>query len=70
MLSTEGQIQDFKFPLGFKEAASSIQLSANTVKQNSRNGKMEQSYQNDTEKMFVQLSIFQNVGHVISNITP
>ncbi|XP_076789504.1 adhesion G protein-coupled receptor L2 isoform X25 [Arvicanthis niloticus] len=36
VLSTEGQVQDFKFPLGFK--GSSIQLSANTVKQNSRNG--------------------------------
>ncbi|XP_055470372.1 adhesion G protein-coupled receptor L2 isoform X8 [Psammomys obesus] len=38
VLSTEGQVQDFKFPLGFKGAGSSIQLSANTVKQNSRNG--------------------------------
>ncbi|EAX06332.1 latrophilin 2, isoform CRA_l [Homo sapiens] len=38
VLSTEGQIQDFKFPLGIKGAGSSIQLSANTVKQNSRNG--------------------------------
>ncbi|XP_037020067.2 adhesion G protein-coupled receptor L2 isoform X3 [Artibeus jamaicensis] len=38
VLSTEGQVQDFKFPLGIKGAGSSIQLSANTVKQNSRNG--------------------------------
>ncbi|XP_057401747.1 adhesion G protein-coupled receptor L2 isoform X2 [Balaenoptera acutorostrata] len=37
VLSTEGQVQDFKFPLGIKGAGSSIQLSANTVKQNSRN---------------------------------
>ncbi|XP_037682739.1 adhesion G protein-coupled receptor L2 isoform X16 [Choloepus didactylus] len=38
VLSTEGQVQDFKFPLGIKGSGSSIQLSANTVKQNSRNG--------------------------------
>ncbi|XP_029393500.1 adhesion G protein-coupled receptor L2 isoform X24 [Mus pahari] len=38
VLSTEGQVQDFKFPLGLKGLGSSIQLSANTVKQNSRNG--------------------------------
>uniref|UniRef100_A0A452TGG6 Adhesion G protein-coupled receptor L2 n=1 Tax=Ursus maritimus TaxID=29073 RepID=A0A452TGG6_URSMA len=38
VLSTEGQVQDFKFPLGIKGAGSSIQLSANTVKQNSRDG--------------------------------
>ncbi|XP_063137308.1 adhesion G protein-coupled receptor L2 isoform X15 [Rattus norvegicus] len=38
VLSTEGQVQDFTFHLGFKGAFSSIQLSANTVKQNSRNG--------------------------------
>ncbi|XP_051051162.1 adhesion G protein-coupled receptor L2 isoform X24 [Phodopus roborovskii] len=38
VLSTEGQVQDFKFPLGIKGAGSTIQLSANTVKQNSRNG--------------------------------
>ncbi|XP_036045289.1 adhesion G protein-coupled receptor L2 isoform X19 [Onychomys torridus] len=38
VLSTEGQVQDFKFPLSIKGAGSSIQLSANTVKQNSRNG--------------------------------
>lgn len=44
VLSTEGQVQDFKFPLGIKGAGSSIQLSANTVKQNSRNGKMKQRF--------------------------
>ncbi|GAB1288237.1 Adhesion G protein-coupled receptor L2 [Apodemus speciosus] len=38
VLSTEGQVQDFKFPLGFRGLSSSVQLSANTVKQNSRNG--------------------------------
>ncbi|KAL6032710.1 hypothetical protein STEG23_033251, partial [Scotinomys teguina] len=38
VLSTEGQVQDFKFPLGIKGSGGSIQLSANTVKQNSRNG--------------------------------
>lgn len=38
VLSTEGQVQDFTFHLGFKGAFSSVQLSANTVKQNSRNG--------------------------------
>lgn len=47
VLSTEGQVQDFKFPLGIKGAGSSIQLSANTVKQNSRNGKVEPSLKTD-----------------------
>ncbi|XP_036612923.1 adhesion G protein-coupled receptor L2 isoform X5 [Trichosurus vulpecula] len=37
VVSTEGQVQDLKFPQGNK-GSSSIQLSANTVKQNSRNG--------------------------------
>ncbi|KAL1772494.1 adhesion G protein-coupled receptor L2 isoform X2 [Sigmodon hispidus] len=39
IVSTEGQVQDLKFPVGNKgEHHGSIQLSANTVKQNSRNG--------------------------------
>ncbi|KAJ3599860.1 hypothetical protein NHX12_033814, partial [Muraenolepis orangiensis] len=37
VLSTDGQVQDFKFPQFSKEGIS-IQLSANTVKLNSRNG--------------------------------
>ncbi|XP_068095262.1 adhesion G protein-coupled receptor L2 isoform X9 [Hyperolius riggenbachi] len=37
VLSTEGQVQELKFPQGNKEG-NLIQLSANTVKQNSRNG--------------------------------
>ncbi|XP_039767853.1 adhesion G protein-coupled receptor L2 isoform X34 [Ornithorhynchus anatinus] len=37
VLSTEGQVQDLKFPQSSK-GGNSIQLSANTVKQNSRNG--------------------------------
>ncbi|KAM9130510.1 adhesion G protein-coupled receptor L2 isoform 8-T10 [Pangshura tecta] len=37
VLSTEGQVQDLKFPQG-SEGGNLIQLSANTVKQNSRNG--------------------------------
>nr|XP_020844337.1 adhesion G protein-coupled receptor L2 isoform X16 [Phascolarctos cinereus] len=37
VVSTEGQVQDLKFPQGNK-GSNSIQLSANTVKQNSRNG--------------------------------
>ncbi|XP_031792633.1 adhesion G protein-coupled receptor L2 isoform X11 [Sarcophilus harrisii] len=37
VVSTEGQVQDLKFPQGSK-GSNSIQLSANTVKQNSRNG--------------------------------
>ncbi|XP_038128114.1 adhesion G protein-coupled receptor L2 isoform X18 [Cyprinodon tularosa] len=37
VLSTDGQVQDFKFPQSSKSGIS-IQLSANTVKLNSRNG--------------------------------
>ncbi|XP_039666726.1 adhesion G protein-coupled receptor L2 isoform X14 [Perca fluviatilis] len=37
VLSTDGQVQDFKFPQS-SEGSISIQLSANTVKLNSRNG--------------------------------
>ncbi|XP_075038078.1 adhesion G protein-coupled receptor L2 isoform X9 [Mixophyes fleayi] len=37
VLSTEGQVQELKFPQGNK-GGNLIQLSANTVKQNSRNG--------------------------------
>lgn len=37
VLSTDGQVQDFKFPQSSKGGIS-IQLSANTVKLNSRNG--------------------------------
>ncbi|XP_044057106.1 adhesion G protein-coupled receptor L2 isoform X35 [Siniperca chuatsi] len=37
VLSTDGQVQDFKFPQSSKDGIS-IQLSANTVKLNSRNG--------------------------------
>uniref|UniRef100_A0A8C4HZ44 Adhesion G protein-coupled receptor L2a n=1 Tax=Dicentrarchus labrax TaxID=13489 RepID=A0A8C4HZ44_DICLA len=37
VLSTDGQVQDFKFPQSSKDGVS-IQLSANTVKLNSRNG--------------------------------
>uniref|UniRef100_A0A8C6YN24 Adhesion G protein-coupled receptor L2 n=1 Tax=Nothoprocta perdicaria TaxID=30464 RepID=A0A8C6YN24_NOTPE len=37
VLLTEGQVQDLKFPQGSK-GGNSIQLSASTVKQNSRNG--------------------------------
>uniref|UniRef100_A0A8C5ALV6 Adhesion G protein-coupled receptor L2 n=1 Tax=Gadus morhua TaxID=8049 RepID=A0A8C5ALV6_GADMO len=39
VLSTDGQVQDFKFPQFSKEGIS-IQLSANTVKLNSRNGEI------------------------------
>lgn len=39
VLSTDGQVQDFKFPQS-SEGSISIQLSANTVKLNSRNGKL------------------------------
>lgn len=39
VLSTDGQVQDFKFPQS-NEGGISIQLSANTVKLNSRNGKL------------------------------
>lgn len=39
VLSTDGQVQDFKFPQSSKSGIS-IQLSANTVKLNSRNGKL------------------------------
>ncbi|XP_025057425.1 adhesion G protein-coupled receptor L2 isoform X11 [Alligator sinensis] len=37
MLSTEGQVEDLKFPQGSK-GGNSIQLSSSTIKQNSRNG--------------------------------
>lgn len=37
VLSTEGQVQDLKFPQG-NAGGNSIQLSSSTVKQNSRNG--------------------------------
>lgn len=39
VLSTDGQVQDFKFPQSDNNGIS-IQLSANTVKLNSRNGKL------------------------------
>lgn len=39
VLSTDGQVQDFKFPQSSRDGIS-IQLSANTVKLNSRNGKL------------------------------
>lgn len=39
VLSTDGQVQDFKFPQSSQDGIS-IQLSANTVKLNSRNGKL------------------------------
>lgn len=39
VLSTDGQVQDFKFPQTSTEGIS-IQLSANTVKLNSRNGRL------------------------------
>lgn len=44
VLSTDGQVQDFKFPQSSKGGVS-IQLSANTVKLNSRNGKLFLTYQ-------------------------
>lgn len=44
VLSTDGQVQDFKFPQSSKGGVS-IQLSANTVKLNSRNGKLSLTYQ-------------------------
>lgn len=40
VLSTDGQVQDFKFPQIGKSGIS-IQLSANTVKLNSRNGELK-----------------------------
>lgn len=43
VLSTDGQVQDFKFPQSSKSSIS-IQLSANTVKLNSRNGKLSETY--------------------------
>lgn len=39
VLSTDGQVQDFKFPQS-NDGGISIQLSANTVKLNSRNGEL------------------------------
>lgn len=42
VLSTDGQVQDFKFPQSSKGGVS-IQLSANTVKLNSRNGEFVQT---------------------------
>lgn len=39
VLSTDGQVQDFRFPQS-NEGGVSIQLSANTVKLNSRNGEL------------------------------
>ncbi|XP_063997967.1 LOW QUALITY PROTEIN: adhesion G protein-coupled receptor L1 [Pogoniulus pusillus] len=38
VLSTEGQVQELSFPQEFGGGEGSIQLSANTLKQNSRNG--------------------------------
>lgn len=62
VLSTEGQVQDFKFPLGIKGAGSSIQLSANTVKQNSRNGKVERSLKTDRLFFFVVVVVHINLS--------
>jgi hypothetical protein len=39
-LSTEGNLEDLKFPENMGHG-STIQLSANTLKQNGRNGKLE-----------------------------
>lgn len=43
VLSTDGPVQDFKFPQSSKNGIS-IQLSANTVKLNSRNGKLKKKW--------------------------
>lgn len=48
VLSTDGQVQDFKFPQSSKGDIS-IQLSANTVKLNSRNGKLSQTHHKRSE---------------------
>lgn len=49
VLSTDGQVQDFKFPQSSKGGVS-IQLSANTVKLNSRNGKLFLTYKKKQKK--------------------
>lgn len=43
VLSTDGQIQDFRFPQSSNRGAT-IQLSANMVKLNSKNGNYKQGY--------------------------
>uniref|UniRef100_A0A665WAL9 Adhesion G protein-coupled receptor L2a n=1 Tax=Echeneis naucrates TaxID=173247 RepID=A0A665WAL9_ECHNA len=55
VLSTDGQVQDFKFPQSSKGGIS-IQLSANTVKLNSRNGKL-------AKLVFV---LYKNLGQFLS----
>ncbi|XP_069497718.1 adhesion G protein-coupled receptor L2 isoform X4 [Ambystoma mexicanum] len=54
VLSTEGQVQDLHFPQGIK-GGNLIQLSANTVKQNSRNGLVK--------LVFI---LYKNLGHFLS----
>ncbi|XP_043929352.1 adhesion G protein-coupled receptor L2 isoform X6 [Protopterus annectens] len=54
VLSTDGQVQDFKFPQG-STTGNSIQLSASTVKQNSRNG--------ITKLVFI---LYENLGQFLS----
>ncbi|KAL1022901.1 hypothetical protein UPYG_G00033940 [Umbra pygmaea] len=56
VLSTDGQVQDFKFPEASKGGIS-IQLSANTVKLNSRNGV--------AKLVFV---LYKNLGQFLSTI--
>lgn len=50
VLSTDGQVQDFRFPQTSKGGAS-LQLSSNTVKVNSKNG----------EKFFLNVESFNHV---------
>lgn len=49
VLSTDGQVQDFKFPQSSKDGIS-IQLSANTVKLNSRNGELSRTHRRQRKK--------------------
>lgn len=55
VLSTDGQVQDFKFPQSSKSGIS-IQLSANTVKLNSRNGKYTHGKQTQADHKVLVLS--------------
>lgn len=47
MLSTDGQVQDFRFPQSSKGGAT-LQLSSNTVKVNSKHGKKTQKLHNSS----------------------
>nr|XP_061831439.1 adhesion G protein-coupled receptor L2-like isoform X4 [Nerophis lumbriciformis] len=66
VLSTDGQVQDFKFPQS-NRAGISIQLSANTVKLNSRNGVAKLVfvlYKNLGQFLSTENATFQTEGEV------